>query len=287
MSDDILEVAGIAIIAGAAYLVYTRDQEGEIGPTPAPPGTGYQGIKAIYGGTGKVNDRVSGGGLEYHNGIPRREWEINTNGFLNMEATGYFKPASGNEEISIKMRGGDHTGSGDNPTTRQGCCYFTRFGIPNPNSGTNFGKECPHPDYCFSKISTNFQTPTNILNRWVGMKMMTWNVSGGVHIECWGDFGNNRLVQSGNQYKFVASNQWRKWFQVTDTGQFGCSQAAGSKPPFTRNPWNGSTAKVIFRIDVKDVQGIGMHVREIRPGGSITSADVDINEIGLKRTPIH
>ena len=274
------------MLLGGGYLIYTSIGEGSSVNGGIGPNTGYKNIRAIYPTSGgKIRDVVSGGSVEYHSGIPRREWEINCNGLLNIEATGYFLVSGGKEEISIKVRGGNHTGSGDNSTTRQGCCYIMDVPFPQPNDDTNFAKECPHPDYCKVKLPTKFN-PGNIMNRWIGAKFIVWNVSNGVRLQGYLDTGNNRLVQSGGQFSFVPSNQWKLWFETTDTGQFGCGQAAGSKPPFTHAPWSGSLHKVIYRVDVTQVKSIGLHVREIvAPGmtGSRLATMLDRNSYVVQR----
>lgn len=260
------------MLVGGGYLIYTSLGEGSSINDGIGPNTGYKNIRAIYPTVaGKIRDSVSGGSIEYHSGIPRREWEINCNGLLNVEATGYFLVSGGQEEISIKVRGGNHTGSGDNATTRQGCCYIMDVPFPNPNGDTNFAKECPHPDYCKKKIPTQFN-PGNIIGRWIGCKFIVWNVAGGVRCEGYLDTGNNRLVQTSGAYNFIPSNQWHKWFEVLDTGNI-CP--GNQKPPFTHAPWNGSLHKVIYRVDVTQVKSVGLHVREIAAPGVTGSRYTD------------
>jgi hypothetical protein len=94
----------------------------------------------------------------------------------------------------------------------------------------------------------------HVAHGWVGAKAIEWNVgNGGVHCETWIDLGDR-------------TNQWRKWIDVTDTGQLG--DVATNKPPFTKSPWQGNTPKILFRVDIEfggDVAAKYISAREISP----------------------
>lgn len=205
--------------------------------TTPTAGVDKNGIKKIY---------PTAGGKETYNAQNsdnpgRKEWEINTKGYLNMECTGYIK--AGGDQIAIKMRGGHHNDS----CPKCGCCVEVRFHVSG--SGDNFATECPHPDYQFKSISTKFSKP-NIKDKWVGVKGIVFNSGSQIKVQAWMDTGG--LDSAGKP-----ANNWKLWFETT---------VSDSK--FAKNPVNGPDALVYFRIDNTNTTAKYLSVREIKPTSS-------------------
>jgi hypothetical protein len=236
--------------------------------TSSSEAAGYDqfGVKKIYpdASPAKYSPTTGGGNLSVHIRRPpqpplsRRQWEIAGKSFLNQEVTIYFNINFDNpDSISIKLRGGPHNAT----DPMQSCCYIHYIpvnGYKKPNNGNltmpTIGKQCPHLEYVTPYVRPLFALP-NVAHRWVGAKAIEWNVGNGngVHCETWIDLGDR-------------TNQWRKWIDVTDTGQLG--DVATNKPPFTKSPWQGNTPKILFRVDIEfgvDVAAKYISAREISP----------------------
>jgi hypothetical protein len=213
------------------------------GVTAGGAGNDKYGIKKIYAG-----DKVTYNARNSDN-PGRKEWEINTNGYLNMECTGYIK--AGGDQIAVKMRGGKHNDS----CPRCGCNIIVRFPTQY-GKGDNFALECPHPQYDFKNIGTKFSYGS-IANKWVGVKGIVWNTANSVHVEAWMDLGG--LNSSGKP-----ANNWKKFYETNVSGS-----------QWRKNPINGPDSLVHFRIDNTNTSAKYMSVREIKPIGSSSLAFMD------------
>lgn len=218
-----------------------NNQSTDTGSITPVKGVGFDknGVTKIY---------ATAGGKESYNATNsdnpgRKEWDIGSAGFLNMEMTGYFK--TNIDEIAFKLRGGEHTDS----CPDCGCCIQVRA---TPGSG-NFALECPHPKYDFKNIGTKFRI-RDFRNRWVGVKAIVFNSGSGVKVLAYIDEGG--ITAAGKP-----ANQWRLWYEAN---------VSGSK--WRKNPVNGPKAKVSFRIDSKNTQGRFMSIREIGSSASLAKA---------------
>jgi hypothetical protein len=213
------------------------------GPSPGP----------IGGGTGFGSPEVSLHGLQSGGSAWRKQWEIHKR-YLNCQFQGYFLIPSGSDYISIKLRGGPHTSS----SPKEGCCYI--ISVPHRGGNkNNFSKECPHPVYDKFTVPTQFSLGS-IIGKWTGIRAQVFNVSNGVKIRVYLDTENN-----GN---------WRLWYDITDTGQYG---SGDKKPPFTRSPWNGTNPQAIVRIDANSqsqAQGYQMKNASMSEIGTANIAQV-------------
>lgn len=182
--------------------------------------------------SGFGSGEISQHGLQSGGSAWRKQWDNNRR-YLNAEFKGYFYVPTSNKRrdgISIKMRGAQHSDS----CPKCGCCYIFHVEF-NGSNDENFQKECPHPDYAKNRVGTKFN-PGSLLGKWTGIRCSTVNSGNGVRCRMW-------LDTSGT----VGANQWRLWYDILDTGQYGDSSS--TRPPFTKSPWGGGNAKVSVRID--------------------------------------
>ena len=267
--SDFLKLLGAGAIGYLAYRAGFINNINLSGNATAAPAAaaGYDqfGVKKIYPDASptKYSPITGGGQIELHKiktgeMAKRREWEISES-FLNQEVTIYFNLDFDNPgEMSIKLRGGPHSSRAD---SMEACCYIHHIPVNGYKKSANkvatmptIGKQCPHQQYATPSLRPLFALP-NVAHRWVGAKAIEWNVGNGsgVHCETWIDLGDR-------------TNQWRKWIDVTDTGQLG--DVATNKPPFTKSPWRGKTPKILFRVNLKsggDVTAKYISAREISP----------------------
>ena len=210
------EIGDVAILAGVAGSIFIAWKAGildQILGTVTGGGGGTGGGSGGGGGGGATgnqgNDGVtriyqsaanpliqssvdgSGGqvslhGLQSGGSSWRKQWTFTGPTYTDVEVTGYFNFPAGSDTLSTKLRGNGHSGSGDNATTRKGCCYIFELPFPSAEGDHNFGKECPHPQYSFGKIKGEFAVG-NTLKRWIGQKAITYNSGNSVICEQWID----------------------------------------------------------------------------------------------------
>jgi hypothetical protein len=134
--------------------------------------------------------------------------------------------------LSLKLRGSHHS----NTSSDSAKCYIFHFEFEGSNC-KNFQKEHPHPKYAKHTVDASFKAK-NWVGRWVGFKGITINEgNNSVRCEAYIDYGG---VKDGKP-----ANQWKKWYSVLDTGQFGEDDKPGTKPPYTE----GHGTLVQFRMD--------------------------------------
>ena len=193
--------------------------------------------------------------------INRNHSQNATNGFMqdakdwkNVEATGYIKVtrALSNDQFSIKIRGGALNGC-------EGCGIGVELGYDGnyrPFKVRRYADE-----YSYGGWNSGIG---DIQNRWIGYKLIVYNVQGGVKYEFYLDTNN--------------SNSWRKVFETIDNGssqlsggQSACGGNAGQ--PIT---WGGPLIFVEWQ-NIGDPDGIllrQLSFREIDPT-RLGSSDVD------------
>jgi hypothetical protein len=131
-----------------------------------------------------------------------------------LEMTGYYKASlsDSSEELSNKFLGGNHTGSGSSNTTKQGRCYSV--GVEQQGA-VSMKKEYPqHPDTPdFSdepKIASGMPSKLKSLkDRWIGLKVLTWNDGKNVYMQCY--------VDDDGMISDKPANNWKKWYEITDS----------------------------------------------------------------------
>ena len=133
---------------------------------------------------------------------------------MNMECSGYYTAtlSDNTEELSNKIYGGNHTGSGSNNTTKQGRCYS--IGVQQ-DGNPSFKKEYPqHPDTPdFSKkvaFASNIKKLRSLKGRSIGLKVIAYIIAKKVYFECWID--DDGLVDG------KPSNNWFLWYTMYDDG---------------------------------------------------------------------
>jgi hypothetical protein len=123
---------------------------------------------------------------------------ISPDGWKDIEMTGYVKleSFSFDEEFAWAARSGKHTAS--DPC--DGTAYFGALGF---SDRAWFQKKIFHGEgYTGKRYST--QTAEPLQHRWVGIKMMTYNIDQGIKLELWVDD--------------KADNNWLKVAETTDSG---------------------------------------------------------------------
>lgn len=197
--------------------------------------------------------------------IWRKTLHFSKNGFLNQEATIYLNvprlnseyynhrpdigPCASGSGLSIKLRGGHHSNSGDGSAR----CYVFHFEYEGNNNCMNFQKEYPHPDYKKVSIPAEFAAESWIgEGKWVGFKTVTINEGNGVLCESYIDYGG---IINGKP-----ANQWKKWYSVLDNGNVFTDD--NHRPPYTRS--NGNAIQ--FRMDNadRDTNARFASVREVK-----------------------
>jgi hypothetical protein len=219
-------------------------------PAPTPgPGPVEGDVKMLYNSTGR------GATFTYKSSNPGRHQQVANLPacFLNLEVTGYFfikKVSNMGEELSIKTRGGGHSGS----APKEGSCYIQGISF----DGTpNCQYESPHPNnhpMPGAKVVTQKPLGSNIVGKWFGIKNVVFQQGDHDHLETWIDTG-------GIKADGKPANTWVKFFEVDSKQFFGKCNGGGDE-------------KVFFRID--DVAGDPrtgvdakfMSVREITAPGA-------------------
>ncbi len=185
--------------------------------------------------------------------IWRKIFQFNVDGFLNQEVTIYVNlpklnseyyehrpvigPCASGSGLSIKLRGGGHSDSGDGSAE----CYIFHFEYEGNNNCKNFQKEAPHPKYAKHTVPTDFNAQDWVdPNKWVGFKAVTVNENDGVRCEAYIDYGG---IINGRP-----ANRWQKWYSILDAGQYGGPSKPKTIPPFKTA--NGTVTQ--FRMDNAD-----------------------------------
>ena len=161
-----------------------------------------------YGGVATEGAAIGGGFIVDHGPEDRAQWSAKHPCLLGEEASAYFciNPASvtdDTEEISIKMRGGAHTGEEGSPESYQGCCYI--MGVKFSGL-VNAQVECPHPRNAIKLPGHEGPgrfNPGSILGKRVGVLMRCWPVGGVDRLDCYLDLGTGwKLFHSTTSREF-------------------------------------------------------------------------------------
>ncbi|HYF99114.1 MAG TPA: hypothetical protein VD815_03395 [Candidatus Saccharimonadales bacterium] len=225
--------------------------------------------KVVCQGENGWTERYSEHGFNRIPGVTiwRKTFQFDISGFLDQEVSIYLNvpklnseyyehrpvigPCASGSGLSIKLRGGGHSDSG-NGSAR---CYIFHFEYEGNNNCKNFQKEAPHPKYTKHTIPTNFNAQKWIgPNKWIGYKTVTINENDGVRCETYIDYGG---IIDGQP-----ANQWKNWYSILDTGQFGDPRKPKTIPPFRTA--NGKLIQ--FRLDNADkgTKSRFASVREVR-----------------------
>jgi hypothetical protein len=161
-----------------------------------------------------VNVKASQGDQESdHATLAKNGYMVSKSDLRNLEMTGYFRVHDVNDQsegISIKVRGGQHTGSND---PRAACIgLVTEY---TDGSTSLWEKELFHPTTPKAKV-TKLETHPPLEDKWVGLKAVVWNIDGDTKSvsEMWID--TDPFDAAGKP-----KNGWKKVYTVTDDGSFG------------------------------------------------------------------
>jgi len=150
--------------------------------------------------------------------------------------------------LSIKLRGGHHSNSGE----KSAHCYIFHHEYEGGNCN-NLQKEYPHPNYYKNDIAEETPFP-NWIGKMMGFKCILRNTPtpDGNGVEFFNFFDSNTLVDG------KPSNIWNLRYKGIDTGRYG--KAKGKKPFLTT--WG---KYIEFRMDnvPEETKAFFASVREI------------------------
>ena len=196
-----------------------RDASGNCVPDSPPPPPPTGSVKQIYPAVGapilgKFSSSNAG----------RFQWKFDLpKCYLAQEATCYLKIAAvddESEEVSIKLRGGNHTDDGS-----LGCCYIIGIGY---DGSVNSQYECPHPNN--HPMSSTVVTPSplgnSVVGKSFGIKAIVYPQGSADKIECW--------IDKGGLVAGKPANQWVKFWETTSTQFFGKCNGKGEEKALIR-----------------------------------------------------
>jgi PKD repeat protein len=132
-------------------------------------------------------------GIRMHVDSPTGKWK-------NTEITGYFRVLDGNDQITMIARHG--------PSYHDdgGCLAYGYYGMTAVDGHVFFKKKLWHFDGGYTKRLAQIDALDNILNDWIGMKFVVYDLENGdVKLELWIDQGD-------------MTNNWRKVTELVDNG---------------------------------------------------------------------
>src|SRR5215208_4558160 len=132
-------------------------------------------------------------GIRMHVDSPTGKWK-------NTEITGYFRVLDGNDQITMIARHG--------PSYHDdgGCLAYGYYGMTAVDGHVFFKKKLWHFDGGYTKRLAQIDALDNILNDWIGMKFVVYDLENGdVKLELWIDQGD-------------MTNNWRKVTELVDDG---------------------------------------------------------------------
>ncbi|HEU4444057.1 MAG TPA: PKD domain-containing protein, partial [Nitrososphaeraceae archaeon] len=132
-------------------------------------------------------------GIRMHVDSPSGQWK-------NTEMTGYFRVLTGNDQITMIAR------HGPSYHGNEGCEAYGYYGMTAVDGNVFFKKKLWHYDDGYTRRLAQIDALDNILNDWIGMKFVVYDLGNGdVKLELWIDEGN-------------MSNNWEKVTELVDSG---------------------------------------------------------------------
>lgn len=165
-------------------------------------------------------------------------------GWQDVEMTGYVKLESYSieEEFAWAVRAGKHTA--DDP-----CDGTAYYGALSFDGRTWFQKEVVHIDGGYTDRRHSSLTIEPLKDRWVGIKMIAYNIEQGVKLELWVDD--------------KADNNWVKMAETIDSGGWSSRvESCGREPDHVISE---PRPRVTFRVDNATFEMKDLSVREIVP----------------------
>jgi hypothetical protein len=217
---------------------YIQEQE-----DPTSDGNFYYGMYRTttvdYSGNGVWRVDARSGtqehGIRMHVDSPTGKWK-------NTEMTGYFRVVDGNDQITMIARHG--------PSYHDdgGCLAYGYYGMTAVDGHVFFKKKLWHFDDGYTKRLAQIDALDNILNDWIGMKFVVYDLENGdVKLELWIDEGD-------------MTNNWRKVTELVDDGGLRVEGEDCGTPP---NHIIKEGTRSSFRVDDSLFDFKKLSVREI------------------------
>jgi len=218
-----------------------------IPPVPTPTALDKFGVKKIYKDASTPNEWYvdmanPSGSLNFKNlptitkqadgsfqtkesQVRMEAWSPEGKKWLNVEITAYQKLVAGTQQYVFQLyRGGGHHSSTTPERQCWGAAYKTAM-LSNGSAGasTSCRKEVNHPAYCPNRSVTKTSSKP-LLNRWIGMKQITYNyLKNGktfARIEVWVD--DDVTDAQGN---LVIKNDWKLYANTNDEGGWSTTES--------------------------------------------------------------
>lgn len=177
-----------------------------------------------------------------------RMYVISPDGWRDVEVTGYVKLKSYtfDEEFAWAARSGRHSET----DSCEGTAYF---GALSFDGHASFQKKLFHAvdssDSGYTSRRHSIMSVEPLDNRWVGIKMIAYNIGENVKLELWLDDN--------------ADNSWRKIAETLDSGGWSTEDASCGRE--SDHVISEPRPRVMFRVDNATFEFRDLSVREIAP----------------------
>ncbi len=212
-------------------------------PDPTSDGYFYYGkyrtttVDYSGGGVWRVDARsgTQEHGIRMHVDSPSGKWK-------NTEMTGYFRVVDGDDQITMIAR------HGPSYHDNGGCLAYGYYGMTAVDGHVYFKKKLWHYDDGYTKRLAQIDALQNILNDWIGMKFVVYDLENGdVKLELWIDQGD-------------MTNNWKKVTELVDDGGLRVEGEDCGTPP---NKVIREGTRSSFRVDDSLFDFKKLSVREI------------------------
>jgi PKD repeat protein len=177
-------------------------------------------------------------GIRMHVDSPSGKWK-------NEEITGYFKVLDGSDQITMIAR------HGPSYHDNNGCEAYGYYALTAVDGEVYFKKKLYHYDGGYTKRLAQVDALDNILNDWIGMKFVVYDLpNGDVKLELWIDEGD-------------MTNNWKKETELVDDG--GLNVEGGDDCGRQSNHIIKDGTRSSYRVDDSLFDFKKLSVREIRP----------------------
>jgi PKD repeat protein len=177
-------------------------------------------------------------GIRMHVDSPTGKWK-------NEEITGYFKVLDGDDQITMIAR------HGPSYHDNGGCEAYGYYALTAVDGEVYFKKKLYHYDGGYTKRLAQVDALENILNDWIGMKFVVYDLpNGDVKLELWIDQGD-------------MTNNWKKETELVDDG--GLNVEGGDDCGVQSNHIIKDGTRSSYRVDDSLFDFKKLSVREIRP----------------------
>ena len=202
----------------------------------------YEGTTVDYQGDGVWTVDARSGtqehGIRMHVDSPDGVWK-------NTEMTGYFNVQTGNDQITMIAR------HGPSYHDNEGCQAYGYYGMTAVDGNVFFKKKLYHFDGGYTKRLAQVDALENLLNEWIGMKFVVYDIAGGaVKLELWIDEGD-------------MTNNWQKVTELVDDG--GLSVEGGADCGRESDHIIEDGTRVSYRVDDSLFDFKKLSAREIQP----------------------